>query len=152
MLIFLLFSCSQERREIKDLMRLETTVMYKAVNEKDTGWFRIDTSGRQIIGLLTFHYHNGKSYDGQFKGEMFGDTLKGYYDIKTRENGNWYRNPVAFLKRKGQLTMGIGAFIVPNWGSPYFDNGVPINFDKGRFVFNVQNSLENLSAGRFHKY
>lgn len=131
-------SCNKKRKELKDQMIHKNTICYRAINEKDTGWLRIDTSNNQFIGLLTFHYHNGKNYDGQFKGEMHRDTLKGYFDFKTRKNGNWHRNPVAFLKGKTELKMGVGSFIILNWGSAYFDDKIPIDYDKGRFLFRVE--------------
>lgn len=128
-------SCNEKRIELKDQMRSKNTICYRAINQKDTGWLRLDTSNNQFIGLLTFHYNKGKSYEGQFKGEMHSDTLKGYFDFKTQKNGNWHRNPVAFLKDKTELKMGVGSFIIPNWGSAYFDDKIPIDYDKGRFVF-----------------
>jgi hypothetical protein len=92
-------------------------------------------SKKIINGLLTFNYTDKKEkYEGQFKGEMYGDTLKGHYDFKINKAERWNRNPVAFLKRDGKLTMGVGQFMLI-MGSAHFDQKVPIDYDKGRFVF-----------------
>lgn len=113
----------------------KTTICYQSISEGDTAWLSIDTSKKVINGLLTFNYTDKKEkYEGQFKGEMYGDTLKGHYDFKINAAKTWNRNPVAFLKRDGKLTMGVGQFMLI-MGSAHFDNLVPINYDKGRFVF-----------------
>jgi len=133
----LFYSCSQKKeKDIKDLMVEKSTICYQAISEKDTGLLKIDTSKSQIIGLITFNYGNGTDYDGQFKGKMYGDTLKGHYDFKVNKVDKWYRNPVAFLKRDGKLTMGVGKFYM-FWGSAYFDDKRKIDYEKGKFVFEV---------------
>jgi hypothetical protein len=65
---------------------------------------------------------------------MYGDTLKGHYDFKINNAEKWNRNPVAFLKKDGQLIMGVGQFMLV-MGSAHFDNRAPIDYDKGRFIF-----------------
>ncbi|RZK56061.1 MAG: hypothetical protein EOO91_12850 [Pedobacter sp.] len=137
-LITFLFSCSQnQEKDIKDLMVEKSTICYKSTSESDTAWLRIDTAKSQIIGLLTFNYGNGKLYDGQFKGKMYGDTLKGHFDFKVDKVDKWYRNPVAFLKRDGKLTMGVGKFYM-YFGSAYFDDKKKIDYDKGKFIFELR--------------
>jgi hypothetical protein len=137
-LIFLVFliSCRQEN-DIKEQMEEKTTICFTATAEKDSAWLKIDTSSMQIIGLLNFNYPNEKRrYEGQFKGQLYGDTLKGHFDFRVNKVDKWYRNPVAFLKRDGKLIMGIGKFSMV-WGSPFFDAQLPINYDKGRFIFEM---------------
>jgi len=117
------------------------TTWYRAISGKDTAWLSIDTSNKIINGLLTFNYADKKErYEGKFKGEMYGDTLKGHYDFKINKAEKWNRNPVAFLKKDGKLTMGVGQFMLV-MGSAHFDDRVPIDYDKGRFVFAEQNDL-----------
>jgi hypothetical protein len=134
LLSVLIFSCQQEKPKEK-VMSQKITNWYRAVSGKDTAWLSIDTSNKIINGQLTFNYPDKKErYEGKFKGEMYGDTLKGHYDFKINKAEKWNRNPVAFLKRDGQLTMGVGQFMLV-MGSAHFDNRVPIDYDKGRFVF-----------------
>ncbi len=130
----IIFSCQQEKKKEK-VMDEKKTVCYQSISGNDTAWLSIDTSKKIINGLLSFNYTDKKEkYEGQFKGEMYGDTLRGHYDFKINKAERWNRNPVAFLKRDGKLTMGIGQFMLI-MGSAHFDNRVPINYDKGRFTF-----------------
>jgi len=130
----LIFSCQQERPKEK-VINLEKAARYRAISGKDTAWLAIDTSNKVIDGQLTFNYPDKKeTYDGKFKGEMYGDTLRGHWDFKINKAEKWNRNPVAFLKRESKLTMGVGQFMLI-MGSAHFDNLVPIDYEKGRFVF-----------------
>lgn len=131
----LILGCQQEKPKEK-VMNAEKTVCYQSISGSDTAWLSIDTSEKVINGLLTFNYVDKKElYEGKFKGEMYGDTLRGHYDFKINKAERWNRNPVAFLKKDGKLTMGIGQFMLI-MGSAHFDNRFPIDYDKGRFVFN----------------
>ena len=134
--ISVLMACQSEKPKDKEkLMDDKKTVCYQAISGGDTAWLSIDTSKKIINGLLTFNYVDKKEkYEGQFKGEMYGDTLRGHYDFKINKAERWNRNPVAFLKRDGKLTMGVGKFMLI-MGSAHFDNLVPIDYSKGRFVF-----------------
>lgn len=126
-------SCKQQE-DIKDQMQAKHTVCYRAIDGADTAWLKIDTAANHMIGFFEFNYANQKRYAGQVKGTLKGDTLKGHYDFKVNKVDKWYRNPVAFLKRDGKLIMGVGNFNMV-WGSAFFDEKVPIDFDKGKFVF-----------------
>ena len=132
----LLTSCRQEK-DIKELMKEKTTVCFTATADKDSAWLKIDTSSMQIIGLLNFSYPSEKRrYEGQFKGQLYGDTLKGHFDFRVNKVDKWYRNPVSFLKKDGKLIMGVGNFNMV-WGSAFFDAKVPIDYERGKFVFEV---------------
>jgi hypothetical protein len=131
----LLMGCQQEKPKQEKVMDEKKTVCYQSISDKDTAWLAIDTSKKIINGTLSFYYTDKKErYEGQFKGEMYGDTLRGHYDFKINKAERWNRNPVAFLKKDGKLTMGIGQFMLI-MGSAHFDNRFPIDYDKGRFVF-----------------
>ena len=134
LITLLLFSCQQEKPKEK-VMDEKKTICYQSISGNDTAWLSIDTSKKIINGLLTFNYVDKKEkYEGQFKGEMYGDTLRGHYDFKINKLERWNRNPVAFLKKDGKLTMGVGQFMLI-MGSAHFDNRVPIDYEKGRFTF-----------------
>lgn len=111
-----------------------TTKCYQAVYEQDTVTLSYDQKGTVISdGRLTFRYGDGKLDDGTLKGLMKGDTLIGEYSFKSHD-GRWYRNPVAFLAKDNKLVLGVGKFEVA-WGRTYFKKNEPIDYDKGRFVF-----------------
>lgn len=132
----LALGCQQEKTQEKEkVMDEKKTICYQSISEKDTAWLAIDTSKKIINGTLTFNYTDKKEkYEGQFKGEFYGDTLRGHYDFKVNKADRWNRNPVAFLKRDGKLFMGVGQFMLI-MGSAHFDKTVPIDYEKGRFVF-----------------
>ncbi|RZK54105.1 MAG: hypothetical protein EOO87_11285 [Pedobacter sp.] len=109
-------------------------VCFLAIDGKDSAWLSIDTSHKLINGYFKMSYGGTKVMDGQVKGEIKGDTLKAHYDFKVNKVDKWYRNPVAFLQQDGKLIMGVGE-INMIWGSPFFNDKVAIDYDKGRFVF-----------------
>lgn len=130
----LILSCQQPKPKEK-VMDEKKSICYQSISGSDTAWLTIDTSKKIINGLLSFNYTDKKEhYEGQFKGEQYGDTLKGHWDFKINKAERWNRNPVAFLKKDGKLIMGVGKFMLI-MGSAHFDNMVPIDYDKGRFTF-----------------
>lgn len=133
MVIASLSSCSffNNEEEVLDKSKL---VCYIAIDKGDTAWLSIDTSHKKINGLFTMSYGGKKKYDGQVKGWILGDTLKAHFDFKVNKVDKWYRNPVAFLRKDNKLLMGVGETVLI-WGSGHFDEKVPIDFDRGRFVF-----------------
>lgn len=134
----LAISCRNEPT-IEQQMDQKTTVCYIAVAGKDTAWLKLDTAKYEPIGILEFNYPESKTrFLGEFKGKKFGDTIKGHYNFKINKVDKWYRNPVAFLKTDQKLTMGVGNFVTI-WGSPQFDQKTPIDFHKGKFVFEEGN-------------
>ena len=131
--ILALSSCTQQK-EFKDQMDDKKTICYMAIDKTDTAWLKVDTSKKQVLGELEFNYHNEKHFVGTIKGVVKGDTLKGHYVFKVNNVDKWYRNPIALLKKENTLTMGVGDIRVM-WGAVYFNQNVPIDYDKGRFVF-----------------
>lgn len=130
----IIFACQQQKPKETSAAE-KKMVCYQSISGADTAWLSIDTAKKIINGDLTFTYTDKKEkYEGQFKGEMYGDTLRGHYDFKINKAEKWNRNPVAFLKKDGKLTMGVGKFMLI-MGSAHFDNKVPIDYNQGRFVF-----------------
>lgn len=133
-------SCNQE--QLQEKIVEEKLVCYQSISGSDTAWLSIDTAKSPISGKLTYNYTGKKEIlDGQFKGKMYGDTLKGHFDFKINNAEPPFRNPVAFLKKDGKLTMGEGQFMTV-MGSGEFDDRVPIVFENGRFVFEEINCME----------
>ncbi len=135
LLFLVIFNSCRNEKSIEEQMSNKTTCCYRAISNGDTAYLSIDTASSQIIGLIDFNYvADKKKYKGQFRGVMNQDTLKGHYDFQLNNLGKWYRNPVAFLKQDGKFIMGVGKFSMV-WGSAYFDEKIPVDYAKGRFVF-----------------
>lgn len=146
-LLFIAFmsSCKQPT-QLRTKMDEKHTVCYKAIDKADTAWLKIDTSETNILGEMKFSYANKNYYEGPVKAVMQGDTLRGNFSFKLNQVDKWYKNPIALLKRGNTFTMGIGD-IYTLWGSGYFLKTVPIDYEKGRFVFEqigcrINNKLE----------
>jgi hypothetical protein len=133
-LSIILFCSCKEKRPIKTKLDKKHTLFYIAIDQADTAWLKIDTTDQHILGELVFNYHNKKHYVGLVKAVMKGDTLKGNYSFKLNNVDKWYKNPIALLKKDDTFTMGIGE-IYTLWGSGFFLKSVPIDYEKGRFVF-----------------
>jgi hypothetical protein len=129
----LMNSCKQQKA-VKTEMNDKHTLCYTAIDKNDTAWLKLDTSGGQILGELDFQYANKNHYKGIVKALVKGDTLRGYYSFKLNNVDKWYKNPLALLKKNNTLTMGVGE-VMTLWGSGYFNKEVPIDYEKGRFVF-----------------
>lgn len=121
-----------------DTLNPAAVVCYTAIANGDTAWIKLDTSSVLMKGKMSFSYANGKKYDGNIKLRLNGDTLKGHYDFKVNKMDQWYKNPLALLKKENKLMMGVGKFSLV-WGTPYFDGKTPINYDTARFVFTKTN-------------
>jgi hypothetical protein len=136
LVLFILSSCGREKT-VDEQMDPNYTACYRAIFEKDTAYLTIDTSKKQMLGFLKMIYGEQKKvYDGTVKGTIKGDTLMGHFDFKENKVNKWFRNPVAFLRKNGSLTMGVGQTVM-KWGSPFFDEKVPIDYEKGRFIFEL---------------
>lgn len=130
---FIIFSCNREQSSQQVLEK--KMACYQSVSAGDTAWLSIDTAQKVITGTLRINYVNKMQiYDGKFTGKMFGDTLKGSFNFKINKADPPFRNPVAFLKKDNNLTMGVGQFMTV-MGTAQFDDRVPIDYEKGRFVF-----------------
>ena len=110
------------------------TGCYIAIDKADTAWLKIDTTAKHILGEMKFSYANKNHYEGPVKAVMKGDTLRGNFSFMLNNVNKWYKNPIALLKKDDTFTMGIGE-IMTLWGSGYFDKNVPIDYEKGRFIF-----------------
>lgn len=134
-LLFMIFiiSCKQPT-PLRTKMDEKHTVCYRAIDKADTAWLKIDTAETNILGEMKFSYANKNYYEGPVKAVMNGDTLRGNFSFKLNNIDKWHKNPIALLKKDNTLTMGIGE-IMTLWGSGYFNKNVPIDYERGRFVF-----------------
>lgn len=135
----LMFSCNQ--RDSKGTLDASTdTVISKqcfiAVDQKDTAELTVNNFKKgKVIGHLLINYVDKGKNDGEIKGAYKGDTLFVDYTFKIGTvNKTIYKNPLAFLKKDGNLILGVGQ-IETSVGRSYFVKGKPISFEKGRFTF-----------------
>ncbi|RZK48470.1 MAG: hypothetical protein EOO99_10055 [Pedobacter sp.] len=133
--IGILFSLGcQFGKKPERVLNKENSLCFQAIDGNDTAYMELDTSTYEIIGKMRFFYADSNQYVGDFKGEIKGDTLTGFYDFQSNSSEKWHRNPVSFLKQGSEWIMGDGKFVLI-WGSGYFDPKVPINYSQAKFKF-----------------
>jgi hypothetical protein len=140
----LLFSCGQsgnKNEASKDGLNASTDTIgskqcFMAVDQQDTAALTLNSfKDGKITGDLVFDYLDKGKNDGTVSGAYRGDTLFVDYTFKIGTvNKTIYKNPLAFLKKDGNLILGVGQ-IETSLGRSYFVKGKPISFDKGRFTF-----------------
>lgn len=140
----LMFSCNQSTSnssELKDSLSAVTDTIdrktcFVAIDAKDTANLTLIKSDKdKITGHLVIDYVDKGKNEGEISGAYKGDTLFVDYTFKIgTANKTLYKNPLAFLKKDGQLVLGVGQ-IETTLGRSYFVKGKPISFDKGRFTF-----------------
>lgn len=132
----LISSCTQNHKKEapRASEQVSSTSCYRAVDGKDTVTMTLEKNGDKVTGKLTFNYLDKKIHKGDIKGEFKGDTLMVDYLSTIGEEKNYYRNPLAFLRKDGKLLMGVGK-IETAWGRNYFKRNEPIDYQKGRFIF-----------------
>lgn len=120
---------------------------YTAVDGRDTAMLNLKREGNKITGILFFNYYKKNKSLGSIKGSFKGDTLLVDYLFTINGQKTIYRNPLAFLKKNGKLLMGVG-IIETAWGRSYFSRTEPIDYEKGRFIFNEVDckSLKSLQS------
>lgn len=137
--ILLFASCGQPQPSSEKALKKESKC-FTAIFEQDTVHTKIDFQGKKITGTMLMKYKDGKIYEGLLTGLVKGDTLMLKYDFKINQINKWYRNPIALLNRDGKLLMGVGKINIA-WGSPIFDSAVPIDYEKGKFIFQQTNCI-----------
>jgi hypothetical protein len=109
---------------------------YKALYEQDSINLKINTlkSGK-ITGDMVMITANMPEKVGKIAGEFRGDTLFAAYTFIQGANDKvTFKNPMAFLKRGNELTLGNGK-IETTMGASYFVKGEPIDFDNVKYKF-----------------
>ena len=138
--ITILASCSQgNNSDENSTTKTKTTTSnqcYLAVYKGDTAILSLKGTSTGIEGTLKFIKADWNVDNGTIKGTFKGDTLLADYNFKSHD-GRWYRNPVALLKKDGKLYLGVGQFETA-WGRTYFAKNVPIDYEKGKYVFDEQ--------------
>jgi hypothetical protein len=133
LLFSLCTACNQNASSLKSDLKL-TEKCFLAIYEQDTAHLNLIFTGAKVQGELQINYADGKNYNGFLKGLTKGDTLLLDYDFKINGINQWYRNPLALLKRSSLLILGDGKVDV-RWGTGVFDKIIPINYENAKFVF-----------------
>lgn len=136
----LIYACTPnaEKKATVEKEEISSTTCYDAAFEKDSAMLKLDqiTSGK-VKGNLLVKYADKPQNNGTIAGEFRGDTLFVDYTFKTgTDTTRTFTNPLALLKKDGQLIMGVGQ-IETSLGRSYFAKGKPIDFEKGKFIFNT---------------
>lgn len=147
----LAFSCTQTGNKSSDLKDTLNSVSaavaskecFVAVDARDTARLILHKSDNgKITGHLVINYLDKGKNDGEISGAYKGDTLFVDYTFKIgTTNTTTYKNPLALLKKEGELVLGVGQ-IETTMGRSYFVKGKPISFEKGRFTFVPTDCME----------
>lgn len=115
---------------------LATSECFVAIDSNDKANMTLKTlEDGKVKGTLVINYVDKGKNDGTFEGKFSGDTLFVDYTFKIgTENPTVYKNPLAFLKYKDSLVLGVGQ-IETSLGRSYFVKDKPIRFDRSKFTF-----------------
>ncbi|MBB6502563.1 hypothetical protein [Pedobacter cryoconitis] len=131
----MLYICTQDNGAAgKEPEKPLSTTHYMAIDRKDTARMELNQFSKKVEGKLIITYHKKANNRGEIKGKFKGDTLFVNYVFKVGKNKPTYKNPLAFLRKDGKLTIGIGK-MENTIGRTYFKKDIPIDFEQGRFTF-----------------
>jgi hypothetical protein len=139
-----IFSCTsgtKEKSNSSDQAQTDKLVSqncYLSTYENDTLVLQVDKkANNKINGKLLMKLHDKPTNDGTIEGKFIGDTL--FIDYTFIVGGNktrTFKNPMAFLLKKNELTMGLGV-IETTYGRSYFAKDKTINFEKSKYHFKM---------------
>lgn len=116
---------------------------YVAIDGADTAYLDLRVAEIKVDGDLLIKYADKAHNKGTVSGKFSGDTLFVDYTFTVGEAKTpIYKNPLAFLKKDKQLILGVGV-IETAYGRSYFVKDKPINFERGKFVFELGNCKDN---------
>jgi hypothetical protein len=130
MLVLLITSCTEE----KGKGRQQQKVLYKSINKDDTASLRIILTDRTFEGQYEINYHGLYKDSGDVNGIIKGDTLKGTYHYQHYGTEEFYRIPIALLKKNNKLIMGVGDMEI-YMNMTFFKKTVPIDYKNPKFIF-----------------
>lgn len=137
LLLTALYSCNQNGAPaVNPADTVSTSTCYIAVDGQDTAHLTVKKYRSKVGGELVIDFkaeEKGQNY-GEIKGAFKGDTLFVDYIFRVGIKPQWHKNPLALLQKDGKLHMGIGK-METMLGKTYFRKDIPIDFSKGRFVF-----------------
>lgn len=138
--VVIIAACSQSSKSSDDDKapdKLIDSTCYASSFENDNAQMVLQRfkSGK-IGGTLRINYAESPQNTGTLDGKFVGDTL--FVDYKFSSGTNkLHSNPLAFLKKDGELIMGVGR-MGTSMGRTYFLKNEPIDFEAGKFIFKVE--------------
>jgi hypothetical protein len=131
-----LASCSNTESKKEEVKEIGKQECYVAIDGTDTAFLDLNILDNGAIdGNLLIKFADKPKNTGILAGKFSGDTLFVDYSFTLGEAETpIYKNPLAFLKKDGKLTLGVGQ-IETTLGKSYFVKGQPINFERGKFTF-----------------
>jgi hypothetical protein len=112
----------------------EPKVLYRAVNKNDTALFKVFLTEKEFYGQFEINHHGVYKDSGDVNGIIKGDTLLGTFHYQSYGVEKWYRIPIALLKKKDQLIMGVGPMEI-YMNMTFFTKNIPIDYQHPMFVF-----------------
>jgi hypothetical protein len=109
-------------------------VLYQSINKDDTASLRVILTDRTFEGQYEINYHGLYKDSGDVNGIIKGDTLKGTYHYQHYGTEEYYRIPIALLKSKDKLIMGVGEMEI-YMNMTFFKKTVPIDYANPKFTF-----------------
>lgn len=115
-----------------------STACYMALYENDTINLKINTlESGEVSGDMVMKIDKMPNKIGEIFGDFHGDTLLVSYTFIDAGNDKvTYKNPLAFLKKEGQLILGNGK-METTMGATYFVKGEPIDFENVKYKFST---------------
>ncbi|SDL75231.1 hypothetical protein SAMN04488084_102339 [Pedobacter antarcticus] len=133
-LIFIQACSSPDSNQKKITDTAWTTTCYQAIDGQDTATLQLKTFEKKAEGDLHFKYKGKDDQHGTIAGKFSGDTLLVNFYLRNGQSKETFTNPLALLKQDSVLKLGIGE-METMMGRTYFRPDVPINYDRGRFIF-----------------
>lgn len=129
-LIFTIAGCGGSSERDPNQAKVE----YRAVNKLDTASFKIVLTDKEFYGQYEINYNGIYKDSGDVNGVIKGDTLKGTYHYQHYGIQEWYRIPIALLKKDNRLIMGVGSMEI-YMNMTFFTKNIPIDYQHPKFVF-----------------
>ena len=132
LLLTFLYSCNGNAPKSSN-KNAETSQCYVSTAGSDSASLVLHYNYSKIDGDLNMYFKGKDNMTGKLSGTFKGDTLFLDYNFQSGNNTEYFRNPLAFLRKDGKLYQGYGE-IATAFGRSYLKKET-IVFDKG-FIFN----------------
>lgn len=136
-LVILLGSCNnkhQHSQAYNNKAMIASAGCYSSVTGKDTFNLKLDISADQVGGKLNYKFFQKDNLNGEFTGQLLGDTLLA--DYKFLAEGTVSVRQVTFLLKDSTAIEGYGA-MEEKAGKMVFKNLHQLSFGKGLILKKV---------------
>jgi hypothetical protein len=119
---------------VENKIQVPKTMCYAAISDKDTIRLKVEVFKNVVIGSLLYQFHEKDKNQGDFEGQLRGDTL--IADYKFMSEGILSTREIIFLIRDSIAIEGHGAMEDQN-GKMVFKDWKGLSFDKGLILKEV---------------